>query len=139
MPKALDEDKLNSPDLKILDINNPPVKDIPYQAYPKMLYLHPKDKTKEHRTIVVQDAAEHDAHEAKGWKTKPHIPVEPVENLSDEFEAAGAEDEGDKYDKMTKNELFSAATSLGLKPQQADKKEIILASIRAKLAETENA
>lgn len=87
MAKALDEDKLNSADLKILDINNPPVKDIPYQAYPKALYLHPKDKTKEHRVKIVQDAEEHEASEKQGYKTNPHIPVEPVEDLSDEFEA----------------------------------------------------
>lgn len=85
MPKAIDEEAFS--ELKVLDINNPPTKNIPHEAYPKMVYLHPKDKTKEHRFKVVQDAGEHEEAQAQGWKTKPHNRVEATEDLSEEFEA----------------------------------------------------
>lgn len=91
MPRVIDQEALDSPNLKILDINNPPTKQVPYEAFPKMVYLHPKDKTKEHRTKVVQTPDELEEHETKGWKKNPHIPVEPVEDLSDEFEADAGE------------------------------------------------
>lgn len=130
MAKALDEDKLNSPDLKILDINNPPTKDIPYQAYPKMLYLYPKDKTKEHRVKVVQDESEHDAAEKQGWKTKPHIPAEPVEDLSDEFEAAGAED-AEPLDSMSREDALAEVKRLGITTVDGrSKTEAIIAALK---------
>lgn len=130
MAKALDQEKLDSADLKILDINNPPVKDIPYQAYPKMLYLHPKDKTQEHRHMVVQNSADHDAAEAKGWKPKPHIPVEVEEDLSDEFEAEAPET-SDPLDSMTKPELVAYAKENNIEIDATEKKDVIRAAIKA--------
>jgi len=53
MPQAIDQEALDSPNLKILDINKPPSKSIPYEEFPRMVFLHPKDKTKEHRTLTV--------------------------------------------------------------------------------------
>jgi hypothetical protein len=87
MPYEIDQEALDSPNLKILDINKPPVKSVAYQPFPKMVYLHPKDKSKEHRGKVVQDADELEAALAQGYKLKPHIPVAPVEDLSENFEA----------------------------------------------------
>lgn len=87
MPYAIDEEKLNSPNMKMLDINNPPLKQIPYQPFPKMVYLHPKDKTKEHKFKVVQDQHELDQALKQGWRTQGHVPVAPVIDDSDEFEA----------------------------------------------------
>jgi hypothetical protein len=87
MPFEIDQEALDSPSLKILDINKPPVKSIPYEAYPKMVYLHPKDKSKEHRGKVVRDADELEAAVAQGYKLKPHIPVGVTEDLSEHFEA----------------------------------------------------
>lgn len=88
MPFALDQEALDSPNMKVLDINKPPVKSIPHQSYPKMVYLHPKDKTKEHRAKVVDTVDEKDAALKQGWKLEQHIPEAVVEDLSDEFEAA---------------------------------------------------
>lgn len=82
MPFAIDEDQMNSPSLTMLDIGKPPVKSIEYQAYPKMVYLHPKDKTKEHMTRIVHGTDELASAEAEGWKTKPHIPEAPPIDLS---------------------------------------------------------
>jgi hypothetical protein len=87
MPYEIDQEALDSPNLKILDINKPPVKSVTYQPFPKMVYLHPKDKSKEHRGKVVQDADELEAALAQGYKLKPHVPVAPVEDLSENFEA----------------------------------------------------
>jgi len=87
MPRTIDQEAIESPTMQILDINNPPTKAIGYEPFPKMLYLHPKDKTKEHRTMTVNNSAELDAAEKIGWKTKPHNPETVVEDLSEHFEA----------------------------------------------------
>jgi len=85
MPYAIDEDKFS--ELKVLDMNAPPTKSIPYQPFPKTVYLHPKDKTKQHRAKIVETAEELDAAQKQGWKTAPHMPEEVVEDLSEHFEA----------------------------------------------------
>lgn len=87
MPFAIDQEALDSPNLKILDINKPPTKNIAHQPFPAMVYLHPKDKTKEHRIKVVEGSEELEAAEKQGYKTKPHIPEAVLEDLSIEFEA----------------------------------------------------
>lgn len=90
MPRTIDEEALSSPNMQILDLGNPPTKAIPYAAFPKAIYLHPKDKSKQHRTKVVHSEEELEAAEEKGWKTKPHIPIQVEEDLSVEFEAEEA-------------------------------------------------
>jgi hypothetical protein len=87
MPYEIDQEALESPNIKILDLGKPPLKTIPFQAYPKMVYLHPKDKTKEHRAKIVNSPEELEAAERQGYKVKPHIPVDALEDLSEEFEA----------------------------------------------------
>jgi hypothetical protein len=87
MPFEIDQEALDSPNMKILDINRPPVKSIAHQSFPKIVYLHPKDKTKQHRHKTVHNAVEFDEAEKQGWKTKPHIPEAVAEDLSVEFEA----------------------------------------------------
>ena len=87
MPYALDQEALDSPSLKILDMNKPPVKAIPHESFPKMLYLHPKDKTKAHRTNIVKDEDEMNAAMDQGWKKEQHIPKSAPEDLSKDFEA----------------------------------------------------
>lgn len=82
MPFAIDEEALNSPSLTQLDIAKPPTKNIPYAAFPKLVYLHPKDKTADHKIKVVEDADELDAAEAQGWQTKPHVPAAKPEDMS---------------------------------------------------------
>ena len=93
MPYAIDQEALESPNLKIMDIGKPPVKSIPYAAFPKALYLHPTDKTKEHRSRVVNNEAEMDAALKQGWRVKPHVPIEPPDPAiaAGEFEVAEQE------------------------------------------------
>lgn len=93
MPFEIDQEALESPNMKILDINHPPTKAIAHQSFPKMVYLHPKDKSKAHRHKIVNTAEEFEAAEKQGWKTKPHIPEATPEDLSD-FEAEAEEKRG---------------------------------------------
>ncbi len=85
MPRAIDDAAFG--ELKTLDINNPPTKNIPYESFPKMVYLHPKDKTREHRVLVVVNASELETAENQGYKRKPHDPEIVAEDLSEHFEA----------------------------------------------------
>jgi len=73
MPNEIDTNELNSK--KVLDIAKPPTRNIPFQEYPKCIYLHPKDKTKEHLPKVVKNKQEEDEHLQKGYKLEAHIPV----------------------------------------------------------------
>jgi hypothetical protein len=130
MPKAIDQEALESPSMKVLDINNPPTKNIAHEQYPKMVYLHPKDKTQEHKFKVVHSTDEHEAAEKQGWKVKPHVPVAVVEDYSDDFEVEG-NDEADPIDSMTKAELVAEAKNRGVEIDPAAKKEVILAAIKA--------
>lgn len=90
MPFAIDQDALDSPSLKVLDIQRPPVKMIPHAEFPKMIYLHPKDKTQQHRTRVVDGYPELEAAQKQGWRTAPHIPeaAPDIELEGFEYEAA---------------------------------------------------
>jgi hypothetical protein len=89
MPSAIDQEKLDDPSLKVLDIGHPPTKSIPHESFPKMLYLHPKDKTLEHRTKIVLRPGDLEAATSLGWKTIPHVPIEKPEDMSgfDTFES----------------------------------------------------
>lgn len=81
---AIDDEKMN--DLKAgksLDIAKPPVKQIPFAEYPKAIYLHPKDKSKDHRSIVVNNKEEEDAARGKGYRLQPHVPVHPEPHVAD--------------------------------------------------------
>jgi hypothetical protein len=89
MPYALDEEALNSPDMSVLDIGKPPTKQIPTIEFPKMVYLHPKDKLREHRTKIVQDRDEQEASAKLGWRTDPHIPQVAPDAELEEFEYEG--------------------------------------------------
>lgn len=85
MPYAINEELLSTK--TSLDIANPPVMSIPHQEFPKMVYLHPKDKTREHATKIVHSASELEAAKKQGWRPQPHVPVavDPVVD-SGEFE-----------------------------------------------------
>lgn len=132
MPKAIDTDKLEDPSMKVLDINNPPTKNIAHQAFPKMVYLHPKDKTKEHKFSVVHSADELELHEKQGYKKNPHIPQAVPEDFSKEFETPDYEDSpADSIDSMTKAELVAEARARGIEIDPTAKKEVILAAIKA--------
>lgn len=133
MAYEIDTDKLNDPSLQILDIGKPPVRQMAHQSYPKMLYLHPKDKSKTHRTTIVHTPDEQDAHESKGWKTKPHIPVEPVEDLSEHFEAEAPAPPAEKsVDDMSRDELIAEVKKRGITTVDGrSKTEAILAALKA--------
>lgn len=90
MPFQIDQEALDSPSLKILDINKPPTKNMAHQEFPKMVYLHPKDKTKEHRIKIVDGTHDLDHAQKQGYKTTPHVPEAPPEDLSG-FDLGGYE------------------------------------------------
>lgn len=54
--------------------------DSPRLEYPKMVYLHPVDKTKEHSFLVVNSEEEKDVAIDKGYNLDPHIPAVPPED-----------------------------------------------------------
>ena len=87
MPFAIDEVAINDSNLKVMDILKPSTKAIAFQEFPKMLYLHPKDKTKEQRTRIVKDATEQERAFKEGWRVQQHIPQEPTVDLAADFEA----------------------------------------------------
>jgi hypothetical protein len=87
MPYEIDQDALDNPSLTVMDRGKPPLRQIPYRAFPQMIYLHPRDKSKVHLTKIVQTDAELETAIAQGWRQKPHVPAAPVEDLSKDFEA----------------------------------------------------
>lgn len=140
MPQEIDQDALDSPNLKVLDISKPPTRAIAHKEFPKMVYLHPKDKTREHRTKVVHTADEQDAAAKEGWREKPHIPVAPADPELAEFEyeddsAVRGEEEQSAVDlnAMTKPQLVAFAAEHEIAIDAAAKKDVILAAINAAL------
>lgn len=93
MPRQINQEKMEGSDMPTLDIGNPPTMDMPHEAYPKIVYLHPKDKTKEHLYKVVRSEDEHDAAAKKGYKDKPHVPVPVEEDYGKDFEVGEYETE----------------------------------------------
>lgn len=113
MPFAVDEQALESPDLKILDLSRPPMKSIPHMEFPMMLYLHPKDKTKESRTRIVASKEEKDAAIREGWRTRPHIPEAPPDPTLAEFEYEAPEAEVKRGPGRPTNAELAARRALG--------------------------
>jgi len=84
MPYTIDEAAFTAG--KNIEAQRPPVKQIPHLEYPKMLYLHPKDKQRDHRTVLVNSAEEEKKYRDQGWRTTAHVPAgAPV--VPDDFEA----------------------------------------------------
>lgn len=133
MPFAVDEDKMTSASMQVMDIGKPPLKQIPHMEFPKMVYLHPKDKTKEHRTKVVKDRDELDAALKQGWRKNAHVPVAPPDPqiAAGEFETGpiGPPAIGD-LDSMTKQELIGIARDRNLRIDLSEKKEVFVAAIK---------
>lgn len=73
MPQEIDEEKLAA--ATTLDMSKPPVRQIEKREFPKMVFLHPKDKSKEHRTRIVQDDVELQQALKEGWRRSGHVPV----------------------------------------------------------------
>lgn len=130
MPYEIDTDKLDDPSLQILDIGRPPVRQMPMQHFPKMVYLHPKDKTKVHLAQIVQNDDELDAATKQGWKLKPHVPVEAAVDLSKDFEAEAP----DPLDRMSKEELLDEAKRRGISVDGRSSTATILAALREPIA-----
>jgi len=88
MPYAIDQEALDSPNMKVMDIHHPPMKSIPHEEFPKMVYLHPVDKTKEHRVKIVANKKELEAATKHGWRMDAHVPIAPpdAEIEAGEFE-----------------------------------------------------
>lgn len=107
MPFAVDEEKMKGSDtvqqLQSLDIAKPPLKSIPFAAFPKVVYKHPKEPFRvvvhrnanyevvgeeripsEHLTRKVEDAKELAAALKEGWVKEPYLaqaPPDPNANL----------------------------------------------------------
>jgi hypothetical protein len=103
MPKTIDESVLSK--RMMLDMSAPqgsptglPVRDIPHEEYPRVIYKHPVEpfKTIEHRnakqevvreeivqaehlTRVVSDKKELESAMKDGWKKEPYLP-QPLPN-----------------------------------------------------------
>ena len=64
------------------------------EEYPKALYLHPVDKTQEHKAITVKNADEQAVAEKDGYQVKPHNPVTPEDTAYEghnAFDGSGSE------------------------------------------------
>ncbi len=85
MQREIDTEKMGG--LKVMDFNNPPTREIGYQAFPKAIYLHPKDKSKEARCKVVANKVELDEALRQGWRLQSHVPLVPNSDIPAEFEA----------------------------------------------------
>jgi hypothetical protein len=79
MPFAIDQEAIESPNMKVMDINKPPIKSIAHEKFPKAIYLHPVDKTKEHKAKIVKNDEELKVAMKQGYKLNPHVPVAPAE------------------------------------------------------------
>lgn len=77
MAKTVDEEAIAK--ATSMDLSKPPVKEIGYLEYPRMVYKHPKDKTQEHRTHIVNSKAEFEAAMDQGYLKSPHIPEAPAD------------------------------------------------------------
>lgn len=95
MPYEINQDKLESPETKTLDLANPPLRQIAFREYPKMLFLHPKDKSKEHLTKIVHSEEEESAAVRQGWRPDGHVPyTNEAELYAEEYEIASEERRG---------------------------------------------
>ncbi|MFC5861089.1 hypothetical protein ACFPT7_02160 [Acidicapsa dinghuensis] len=106
-PTAIDDEKLGG--MKVLDLSKPqgyaqglPVKQIPHQEYPRVIYKHPNApfyveehrnvnhevvhrevKSADHRTHVCKSKSEHEQKLAEGWKNEPYIQLAPPDPMDD--------------------------------------------------------
>jgi|SRR6478609_501616 len=138
MPSIIDEEAMQQKGKGNLpfDMNKPPLKAIPHQDYPKMLYRWPKDKTLHptSKTAIAKDAEEEKALKVKGWRDQPHVQEHP-EEAPDGFEADDAVDvaggeQSKPVEAMTKAELLAHAKDVhGLELDPGLKKEQIVLAI----------
>lgn len=75
MPQAIDEQAFGK--LQVLDVNKPPMKQIPHMEFPKMVFKHPGKghQHETHKTKIVNNGEELKAALDAGWQTKGHVPV----------------------------------------------------------------
>lgn len=116
MATAIDEERFRSQET--LDLSKPqgtaqglPVKQIPHQEYPRVVYKHPNApfyveehrnvnhevvhrevKSAEHRAHVCHTKAEHEHKLADGWKNEPFIQLAPPDPMDDLYAEVIAED-----------------------------------------------
>ena len=70
--------------------------DLPaHDEYPKIVYLHPVDKTQEHKYMVVNNPTEHADAEKNGYQAKPHIPVTAEDTAYEAGSGSGRWGSGD--------------------------------------------
>lgn len=92
--------------------------DLPaHDEYPKMVYLHPADKTQEHKFMVVNSPMAKDEAVKNGYQLKPHIPV-TSEDTS--YEGSGTDRWGTGDWTKTQGEGLTSDTNLKTVPTQAE-------------------
>lgn len=115
-PVAIDEGKFASQET--LDLSKPqgtthglPVKQIPHEEYPRVVYRHPNApfyveehrnvnhevvhrevKSAEHRVHVCHTKAEHSQKLAEGWDNRPFIQLAPPDPMDELYAEVIAED-----------------------------------------------
>lgn len=116
MPTAIDENRFSSQET--LDLSKPqgtaqglPVKQIPHQEYPRVVYKHPNApfyveehrnvnhevvhrevKSAEHRVHVCHSRSEHEQKLEQGWKNEPFIQLAPPDPMDELYGEVIAED-----------------------------------------------
>src|SRR6185437_12988538 len=102
-PFAIDEEKIK--EKQAMDLNNPPVRSIPFQEYPRLVYKHPKRpfrevkrrdaagntvevtyEPSEHKYKSVSSQAEFEQALKDGWRKEPYVASgvpDPLDELYD--------------------------------------------------------
>ena len=93
--QIIDQAKMEDPKTQILDIGKPPMKTVPDEFWPKLVYKHPKTPFRkamvpvsggrreeqtipnEHTYKKVANEKELKAALAQGWVEKPYLPKDP--------------------------------------------------------------
>ena len=93
--QIIDQAKMEDPKTQILDIGKPPMKTVPDEFWPKLVYKYPKTPFRkamvpvgggrseeqtianEHTYKKVADKKELEAALKAGWQEKPYLPKDP--------------------------------------------------------------
>lgn len=132
-PTAIDEERFGKQET--LDLSKPqgtaqglPVKQIPHQEYPRVVYKHPNApfyveehrnvnhevvhrevKSSEHRVHVCHSRAEHERKLEEGWQNEPFIQLAPPDPMDDLYAEVIAEDISRRSGKQPADPQFDPA------------------------------
>ena len=93
--KIVDQAKMEDPKTQMIDIGHPPMKEVPTEYWPTLVYKHPKEPFRkamvpvgggrreeqivptQHTYKKVFDEKEMKAALAQGWVKEPYLPKDP--------------------------------------------------------------